>query len=67
MQPWSFPKEVPPKQPGKFLFSPVMFGSCLLLRLGSLFSCFPALLDHVMSFCCCVELLDISIGAIHTK
>ena len=28
---------------------------------------FPALLDHLMSFCCCTELLDLSVGAIHTK
>ena len=31
-------------------------------------SLFPTLLDHVMSFFgCCTELLDISVGAIHTK
>ena len=28
---------------------------------------FPVLLDHLMSFCCCTELLDVSVGAIHTK
>ena len=29
---------------------------------------FPTLLDHVMSFFgCCTELVDISVGAIHTK
>ena len=28
---------------------------------------FPALLDHMMSFRCCTELLDVSVEAIHTK
>ena len=47
----------------------VTVGVVLDVAAGFLVFLFPALLDDVMSFfcCCCTELLDISVGAIHTK